>query len=264
MYNWVRFVLNSPKRLAIKSALKANAPDRIPLSGWQRLQQRDYFVTHLGTGESEQGFLVKHISRNGVVGAWWSQKDRSGLPASIPNRFLLKPPLHIKHYFREIEIDYRSSTLFFLATICKWSRIRLAYLRFVQWKYNRRAFVRDERYEVLRTIYDRTMADSSYSTSPIFYMVERFGDRCIPHPANNELESYYRFVLDALVDSGELQMNDLSYTLTPRAISTLAELEDNDRRHNDSVRLQRVLTWLTAALVVVGLLQAALSVLFSS
>lgn len=108
------------------------------------------------------------------------------------------------------------------------------------------------------------MADSSYSTSPIFYMVERFGDRCIPHPANNELESYYRFVLDALVDSGELQMNDLSYTLTPRAISTLAELEDNDRRHNDSVRLQRVLTWLTAALVVVGLLQAALSVLFSS
>jgi hypothetical protein len=67
---------------------------------------------------------------------------------------------------------------------------------------------------------------------------------------------YYGFVLDALKEAGDLSLNGLRYTLHSNALSTLARYEEENRRHEDAVRLQKILIFLTAALVFVGLLQA--------
>lgn len=55
--------------------------------------------------------------------------------------------------------------------------------------------------------------------------------------------------------SGDLIESNGAYRLTPRALTTIAEKEEDDRRHQDQVRQKKVLSALTAALVVVGLLQ---------
>ena len=48
---------------------------------------------------------------------------------------------------------------------------------------------------------------------------------------------------------------DRYYQVLPKALATLASYEENDQRHRDLVRQQRILGFLTFALVVVGLLQ---------
>lgn len=67
------------------------------------------------------------------------------------------------------------------------------------------------------------------------------------------------FVLDSLVETSDLQANQNGYQLLAKAIATLSDFEEDERRHRDQVRNQKILAILTTALVVVGLIQALAS-----
>ncbi|MCH9053996.1 MAG: hypothetical protein IIA72_23590 [Proteobacteria bacterium] len=84
-----------------------------------------------------------------------------------------------------------------------------------------------------------------------------YGDRWEGHPDNWQLFQYYVLVLDSLVDSGDLILENNVYRLSPRALSTLAQLEEDNRKHGDLVTLQYIIAGLTLALVIVGIIQAS-------
>lgn len=243
-------------RAAISKALERNSPSSIPLSGWDRLQVRDYYTVHLGNVDDEHAFFINGISKVALDGHWWWRDVGRGFPASVPNSNLPRMALLIKHYCRELEVDYRGSLCFMLGRLCGWSWIILFCSRFQTWFYNRKHLVRDEQYKLLRNIYDQTLHNRVYSTSAMDYMTERYGLGWGSHPSNQEVRIYYGLILDALAEAGDLQINGRMYSLSPQAISTLANHEEDNRRHVDAVRLQKVLHRLTFALVVVGLLQA--------
>jgi len=70
-------------RAAIHKALKRNAPTSIPLSGWERLQGRNYYTVHLGNVDDEHVFLVDSNSEVSLGGYWWNEEERNGYPASV-------------------------------------------------------------------------------------------------------------------------------------------------------------------------------------
>ena len=64
--------------------------------------------------------------------------------------------------------------------------------------------------------------------------------------------------LESLVSSGELKYENMGYVLTDKAISTLENYEEEERRHIATVKVQRALVWLTIMIVLIGLIQAGL------
>ncbi|WP_288960892.1 hypothetical protein [uncultured Sulfitobacter sp.] len=243
-------------RAAVDKALVRVAPRSIPLTGWERLQGRNYHTVHFGTVEDERVFLADSMLEQGVNGHWWSAEWRYGYPASLPNSNLPIMILKITHYYRELEVEYKGAMRFLLGRLLGWSWIYLMFSRLQRWLYNRKHLVRDAQYHLLRNIYDQTLRSGTYTTSAMDYMTERFGAGWVGHPSNQEIRVYYGLVLEALAEAGDLRRNGRRYSLSPQALSTLADYEQDNRRHFDAIRLQVILIILTFALVMVGLLQA--------
>ena len=109
---------------------------------------------------------------------------------------------------------------------------------------------------VLQMVLDQTYRRHDFSVGPGGLMNQIYGDRWARHPDNGQVHGYYRLLLESLVDSGDLTMENHAYHLNPRALSTLAQFEEDNRKHRDLVNLQRIIAGLTFALVVVGLIQA--------
>ena len=65
-------------------------------------------------------------------------------------------------------------------------------------------------------------------------------------------------LLEGLVDTGHLKKEDYKYKLTGKGIEAIDEHASRERKHRDGVRLQRVMAWLTAMLLVSAIVQSGL------
>jgi len=63
-------------------------------------------------------------------------------------------------------------------------------------------------------------------------------------------------MLDALVDLGELRKNGIGYEVTGKGIAALSQYEEEERKHRESMSLQKGIRWLTVVMAVAALLQA--------
>ena len=86
-------------------------------------------------------------------------------------------------------------------------------------------------------------------------MTELYGPRWAQHPDNEQLQSWYEFLLASLAESGDLQKESIYYSLKSRALNTLDAYEQEQAKHQAEIRIQSVLASLTAALVFVGFIQ---------
>jgi len=90
-------------------------------------------------------------------------------------------------------------------------------------------------------------------------MNQMYGRHWRYHPENERLSRYYGILLDSLASSNDLRQDGISYQLAPQGPATLATYEEDNRKHRDQVRQQKLLGFLTLWLVIVGLLQAYLN-----
>lgn len=63
-------------------------------------------------------------------------------------------------------------------------------------------------------------------------------------------------LLESLKASGELVSGQHGFKLAPQAFNTIADFEQEDRRHRDNYKTQRGILWLTIVLMFVGAIQA--------
>lgn len=63
-------------------------------------------------------------------------------------------------------------------------------------------------------------------------------------------------MLDALVELGELRKNGIGYEVTGLGIATLSQYEEDERKHRESMGLQKGIRWLTFVMMIAALLQA--------
>lgn len=249
----------SIKKGAIRKALKRAAPNTIPFSGLEKLKKRDYYTVRLFDKSTDTSFLVKGICDEGLKGYWFQGAGpEHGKCASIPNKYISSFDIKITHYAHELEIRYDTAIYFFLGTYTFKALRAVLKHRFRVWAYSKRKLPRQDRVEVLTWAYGWTLDhDGANATfSPMTFLIHRHGPLIAHHPELEQQKRYYRLILDSLIMSGDLEKSKYGqFCLAPKALATLDNYEETDRRHKDNLRQQRRLGRLTLALVLIGAAQ---------
>lgn len=244
------------KKLALKSALKKPIPSSIPLSGQDRLNARNYFEVRLNAKGNDFGFLADQMFPKGMTGIWFPEKTGSGSQASLPFAHTTGLGFYIRHYFRRCEIELHSPLAYWFGQLTLKCYRVWAMDRVGQFFFNRKPLTRSGRLQLLKEIMERSLSEPNYRVDQFSYFAEKFGARTIDHPDSAQERKYLRYILDSLVESGDLKMVSQQYEMTACAFLTISIAEEENRRHRDGVRIQIILAVLTGCLVIVGFVQA--------
>lgn len=247
-------------RTAINLAMKKPSPEAIPLSDWDKVRKRDYFTVYLGDRDDNRRFLAQSAMPSGLTGLWFTGKttNQGMLPneACVPFNLIEQFIPEFIFYYRELEFRYKSATKFLLVIFLRIPAFLLAKERIAQSVFNKRRLARTDRITVLRHIFEQTLEDKNFSTNPWDYMTYLHGPRWVAHPDNEANTSYYLLVLKSFAEAGDIEAKNLQFRLKPQGLVTLSSYEEEERRHQDQTKQRRMLGYLTAALVIVGILQA--------
>jgi len=76
------------------------------------------------------------------------------------------------------------------------------------------------------------------------------------HPKGQAVEKKLVLFLDSLVETGELSKINTEYVVKGKAIVTIENYEEAERRHRDNLRSQRKMLCLTVPFAIFALVQA--------
>lgn len=243
----------------LETALNRDSPNNIPLTGDERLKERNYFSTRLFSKNDNSRFLLKGYSSECVTGIFWEDDQPHGLEASLPNNQIPNYYLKITQYYGAAEVRYTSYLGYVLGRYSFLATRVLLKKRFLQWCFNQKKLVKKERYELLDEIYEEAVLNRNFSTSNFSLMIKAYGDLWVKHPGHEEVLNHYKLLLDSLVSSNDLNKFDNTYSLNAHALATLAENEDSNRKHSDAIKIQYTLAFLSFGLIVVGIFQIIFS-----
>lgn len=89
-------------------------------------------------------------------------------------------------------------------------------------------------------------------------MTDLYTIKWVLHPQGEPQHQKLEFYLDSLVATGELEKVKNKYVVSGKALRTIEEYEEQERRHTENVKMQWRMFWLTLAIVVLTLVQAGL------
>lgn len=221
----------------------------------QRVRQRDYFAVHLGPKNDRRRFIVTEVLEDGLKGFWFLGSGSQREERTIPNDQLGDYEVLITHYFAEMEINYTSAVEFLLRRLVRYEWIPLYRERLLQYLFNRRPLDEKRRIQVLRLMLDGRI-NGNPPRSAIDIMTELYGNRWAHHPQQSELHEYYEMMLDSFVASGDATLEEHFYELAPQAMNTIHTFNEEERRHNGNVAIQRWMLIVTAMVGVATFIQA--------
>ena len=240
-------------RQALIIALRKPSPDRIPMSGLERLRTRDYYSVTFDDNKN-RSFLVNNLNNDDIAGSWVSF-EFDPEPASIPLNEILSKPLTIRQYIGELEYRYTSPIEFIWYTRLFIPQIKLFRERTANYFFSRRLLSRSDRIVLLRDLIDCSVEEDR-GKSVVEIMSDIHGPRIWQHPRQSAELRYTKLLLDSLLEAGELNNENGRYRATPKAISSTIEHDLEDRRHRENVRQQRWMVLLTIILAITGGVQA--------
>jgi hypothetical protein len=245
---------------ALRIALSKPAPMQFDLSN-----TANFYRVDLTTEDSSSCVWVQsYYPEKGIEGLGLGDEGRYDVEMCLPLARGTPVRFRAKRWIGEHHFEYQSLGHFLLFERLPIRRLHVTLVRVwercTQSVFNKKKLVRHERIKILQFIFEKTLIDRNFITSPVMLPAEFHSVRYIHHPQSDEQISYSRLILNSLVASGDLQKRDnVSYSLAPKALQTLSAYEEDDRRHRDMLRQQRALNLLTCALIGVGLLQVYVS-----
>ncbi|NCP62637.1 MAG: hypothetical protein GW748_04920 [Alphaproteobacteria bacterium] len=126
-----------------------------------------------------------------------------------------------------------------------------------------------KRMELLRWLINedrrkRSVSSENLYTKVDFNVIQVLHDlnkscRWALHPDKLRAQANYKSYLDSLVFSEDLHENRGTYFLLPKAVITLEEYDEAERRHKEQITVSRILAFLTLCLFLGTVFQAAIS-----
>ena len=174
----------------------------------------------------------------------------------LPYRTFKASHVEIRHFYGLRDLEYKGLRQYLFRGMSGYDYVRLRCAHVWQSFYNRRPIVRLELMDLLGRFVEFTSADTKFKSSPGFLVAHLHGTGALLHPDHEHVARYYKLLMDALVQSGDLRFDGFGYAVTPQALVTVARFEREERRHRDSLRSSVAMRRLTIALVLVGLIQA--------
>jgi len=248
-------------RTACRLAMRRPAPDVIPRT-LPRAAGIDFFSLTINCRDREWSILVDKVGPEGASERWLEGNAYS-LPVSITWEAAVDATIDCSHYIGIYEFNYRTPAKLLVRETLRLPQIEIFQDRLQQRSFNGRPLVRRERLDILGLISDEALKDRTYRVSSISLAAKLYSNRVFFHPERQQMLNYCALLLDSLVSSNDLILENHVYRLSPQALHTMATNEQEDRRHRDMLAQQRAVKWLTFALIFVGLIQAYASWKFS-
>jgi len=252
------------KKLAIHRALRKKSPRRITYSQ-EGTHKIDCFTTFLrNESENDLDMIVDDMDDTKIRGFQLEGQSYSQ-EKELEISELYKCDLTIIHYLRHAQTKYDSALDFWYGQVTLLPQRFLIKQSIIQWFRVKTTRFRHDRMDVLKTLVQKNLecargegmfAEHGEAQSYLGLFESMYGTEVFAHPKHDKELKRFRFILDSLVEGGELSQNNGRYELKGRALSTIADYEEAERRHSDSVRQNRRLVWLTLLIAVATLLQA--------
>jgi hypothetical protein len=119
-----------------------------------------------------------------------------------------------------------------------------------QYFFNKRKLVTKKRIELLQLMMEDQI-DRTHDGISLFDLMQTiYPMRLFLHPSWETQEQKVQLYLDSLTVSGDVNLVGDEYVVTGRALQTIERYEEEERRHAEAVRLQRMI----AGITVVGVL----------
>ena len=243
------------RRGAIRIALRRPMPERLTYGD----KRNNNYQVRLGDRDEDFVFSPKKLLPEGLEG-WCYIDGKSGTDASLPNIQIPKLKFNIVHHYKELTIATASPALFITQRLVRYPFFTAWLHRIAQFLFNRRRLARQDRIAILRYIFDRTIEKPDYRTSSLDLPSRIYGMRFWGRDDHDSHLSYYRIVLDSLLESGDLRKVEHGYALSPKAVATLDAHETQQERHSDNIRIQRTIAAITVVLAILSAAQVVTTV----
>lgn len=258
-------VLSHRFRVALLKAvfrrlLRTPCPDRILRKEETIGDVNFYSVWIVKTNDTH--FLVKSIDDEKLSGVWFCGE----MPENNGDVFigdLRFKEVEIRHYYRWATIEYKGIVDYLVTGLTRFVHLKYWAWYFREWLaksvFNRRQLIARDRYELLKILVDRHVSMKEDEFESLQLMTDLYSFRWYGHPEGMAQYRAFELHLDSLVESGELKKSHKgTYSVTGVAIKSLREDEYAERRHKDSLSVQRKMFWITVLLVLTSIIQAGL------
>lgn len=169
--------------------------------------------------------------------------------------------LRITHYYGLSEVRYEGVFDYLVNRITGWPYLKIRVVqvldRISQYFFNKKKLYTKQRMDLLKFLVARAL-DGKTDNDPLDLMTGLYTMRWYLHPQGERQQQKVEFYLDSLVETGELKYVNHRYVVTGKALKTIEEYEEQERRHTENVKMQWRMMWLTLAVALAAVVQAGL------
>lgn len=242
----------------IHYALSQPCPALIPRSGAKGAQVNCHTVAI--DKEGEPHYLIKALADDDLICMEWDGNSYAN-ERKIKFSEVNSRDFRISHYYGHSEVTYFGINDYVLGRIFFFEYIKIHIYRTLtamdQYIFNKTKLVTKQRVELLRFLVAQAL-EGKKEFDVIELMTKLYTIKWVLHPDKGSQTQKVKLYLNSLVDTGELRMNNGNYALTGHAIRGIEEYEEQERKHVESVKIQRRMFWLTLVIALLTLVQAGL------
>lgn len=206
-------------------------------------------------------FLARDIHGDVISGFIWnghSYEDSAEISITDLNNGFF----NVTHFYGLTEIIYESIYDATWHYVTRFIYIKIRLRRHIDSTYqhffNKRKLVTKKRMDLLRLMMDDQLDRRHDGVTSIDLISRIYSMRLFLHPSWELQHKKIKIYLESLVSSGELQKINDEYVVTGKAISTIEQYEEDERRHTEAVKIQRRILYLTIVAVMVAAVQSGL------
>ena len=163
---------------------------------------------------------------------------------TIPFTELGDVKFHSRHYFGHFNFTYRKPRELLFVEYFKLFYFQIFYEKYKQWRFNSKTKERTDKIELLKHIIDIRLERGIRERRAIYpdlfldqHQIFRhiYGDRMFNHPRYDEILERFSLTLESLVSTGDVEVLDYRYKATGKSLETIANYEEENRKHQDQV-----------------------------
>jgi hypothetical protein len=211
--------------------------------------------------EGSPFFVATGYSDQTLTGVMWDGHSYAN-DCSLGLQELENGKLRVTHYYGLSEVTYDNIYDIVWHYITKLVYLKIHLYRHIssthQYFFNKRKLVTKKRMALLQFMMDDQLDRTHDGISLLDLMTKLYSISWVLHPSGDEEQKKLELYLNSLVASEELRKVNDEYVVTGKAISTIEKYEEEERRHTEAVKLQKMMVVLTIILALVAIVQSGL------
>ncbi|VUD66815.1 hypothetical protein TDB9533_03704 [Thalassocella blandensis] len=257
MHKTMRYLTKSLTKKVLRNVLSNKCNSRIPRSG-SAGQAVNCFIVAIDK-DSQPYLILTDIAGSNVTAMKWdgeSYRDPKHLDISDVD----SKDLVITHYYGLAEVIYFGVYDYFINRTLRWPYIKIGVQRILertgQFAFNKQKLVTQKRVELLKFMIDEQLEKGSSGVSLIELMSKLYSIKWVLHPEAEIQQNKLEFYLDSLIATRDIEEVNGKYIVKGYAITNIEMYEEEERRHQESVKMQKRAFWLSVVVGFLALVQA--------